>query len=288
MFPIKGFARGKQDYKQEAKRSDEHKYTYHQWIAKYVNDLHAYNAQCGYGGPLDVLTLESVDLASTRVLVEQCGVPLDHIDIVSRNVEFKAVSKKIKTGDLYTGELYDYLLNIRPTGGYDVIIFDFCGVWATQKHCVKRVFDMQLLDECAFITVTCCARNNTRDKSEYQWHDYDKCEDDVREWAKANGYRVAAHHSLFRYESMFCIFFKVIHCKTTMSYKGGIRCKRTAADWLREPLLSSSPPPPLRGGGGDNKEERENRALAIKPTVGKHSKKIGKMLEKQVMRFRVL
>lgn len=270
MFSLRAHHIGKHDYNQNAKRSDANKLAYHQTVANYVKDIQAYNAACKYTEPLEVLTLESTDLASARMLVDECGIPLQHIDMVSRNVRFEKVRKNTKTGDLYTGELYDYLTRIRPLGGYDVCIFDFCGVWANQKECVKRLFDMKLLDECAFLTITCCSRNNTSDKSEYQGHDYDKCEDDVHEWAKDNGYRVADHHPRYVYKNMFCLFFKVIHCKRTMSYAGGVQCEQTAADWLRAPVDVVMP---STRSFNKKTEMKKKQMLKLKTTVGKMRKR---------------
>lgn len=250
MFPIRGIQIGLEDYKQRDKKTDQNKQIYYKCLVAYINDLKSYNrmTQVKNDTPLDYITLESYEMTSAKLFVSETGARIQNIDIISKNVQFTKTKKSVKTGDLFTGELFDYLDDVRPRV-YDVVNFDFCGTWTKQKGCVKKMFQLRLFDECAFLAITCCARNNAKSEHLYQNQDEAECRNDVRKWAWANGYAAEAHHEEFHYNSMFCLFFKVIHLENTMSYQGGIDCKITAHKWLhtsvdipkREPRLSIKP-----------------------------------------------
>lgn len=242
MFPIKGREVGPKDYNQEKKHKDENKKLYHAGLVTHVNDLINYNTLCGSETPIDVITLESKDAASAKIMVQQCGIRLDHIDLVSKNVEFFTTKRNVKTGDLYNGELFNYLNNIRPQV-YDVANFDFSGTWATQKKCVKRVFEDHLMDECSLLAITCSLRGNPGSHSLYQRQDEQQCIHDVKMWAWANGYDAHVAHRPFHYDTMFVVFFKVIHLEFTMNYKDGIDCSITAQEWMRTPIDIEVPTP---------------------------------------------
>lgn len=110
MWPIKSCAVGKQDYNQKNKYTDENKRIYHRGLVFYINDRQAYKAERGDESPTRVLSLESTGMVSMKLMVNDCGIPLEHVDVVSRNARFAPTNKSVKTGVLYFGELYDYLL----------------------------------------------------------------------------------------------------------------------------------------------------------------------------------
>lgn len=240
-FPIRGVQVGEEDYKQNEKDYDENKCLYHQNLVVCINDLDAYNRLCKEFSPMDVLTLEGVGLVSTKAILAGTGIALCHIDIVSKNVKFEITKKNAKTGVLFFGELYDYLMSkdVRPHV-YDIVICDFCATWATQKECVKLLFDKQLLDEVSFLTITCSKRKGVT--SSFQFEDEATCRADIQMWADGNGYEAVASPNLFHYDNMYCLFYKVIHLKSTMNYKDGIRCKVTPYKWLHTPFDIQSPP----------------------------------------------
>lgn len=274
MFPIRGREVGTKDYNQKVKQGDVNKKLYHKALALCVNDLRSYNRLCGVSekDAFDVLTLEGKDAESAKIMVQECGVKLEHMDLVSKNVEFKVTKKNIKTGDLFTGELFNYL-SMRRADTYDVANFDFCGTWATQKYCVRRLFEEHMFDECSFLVVTCSGRGNPGSKSSYQREDEEECIHDVMIWAWSHGYAAHVTHRPFHYGTMYVLFFKVIHLKNTMSYNGGIDCAITAQEWLRTPIDIEVPTPLFNKNQNQKKEK-----LKIVPTVGKKQKKKKRVL----------
>jgi len=241
VFPIRGVQVGKEDYKQNEKHYDENKRLYHQALVVCINDLTAYNKLCKEDSPMDVLTLEGVDLASTKAILKGTNIKLCNIDIVSKNVQFQKIRENVETGVLYHGELEAFLngKEVRPRV-YDVSICDFCATWDTQKQCVRDLFDQHLLDEVSFLAITCSKR--TGKSSLFMFQDEAACRADIAAWAEDNGYSAVASHPVFHYGNMYCIFYKVIHLEKTMNYVDGIKCKTTAFEWLYMPLDITVPP----------------------------------------------
>jgi hypothetical protein len=249
-WPIHAKLVKKSTYNQNGKYEDKNKALYYPVIIMYVKSLQEYHVYYNFEHFPRVLSLEHTGMVSAKVLHQQCGIPIEYFDIVSRDVEFSSDNKN--HGIFYTGELCDFLK--RPEierFRYDVLVLDSCNTWDTLKECLKIIFKRQLIDICSVIMLTCSSRSNTIEHKKRvearngeklpQNNDITICQEDVIRLAKKYGYIAEARHNQFTYGTMYCLFFKVIHEESTMSYDGGIPGPWTADYWARECVVFETP-----------------------------------------------
>lgn len=252
MWSVKATSVGLQSYDQEKKKKDKNKAMYYPALVLYVKSLQSYQRYFNFGRPPRVLSLEDLGMISATRMHQECGIPVEYFDLVSRDVVFSSFPKNKKHGIFYTGELYDFLQQSRITKHrYDVLNLDSCNTWDKLKRCIKLVFERQLMDIVSFLMITCSSRDSStehrKELAERQGEklpqntSVKKCEADVIKYAERYGYAVHANHPEFTYGTMYCLFFKVIHWESTMSYDGGIPGPWTASYWLQEPMVFDTP-----------------------------------------------
>jgi len=251
MWPIRAKPVGPRKYDQDRKKHDKNKEMYYKALCSYTKNLQAYHRYFNFEHPPRVLSLEDTAMISSIRLHQECNIPVEYFDLVSRDVAFSA-SNKNKHGILYTGEMSNLLKQPRiEMHRYDVINFDSCNTWDTFKDCVELLFRRQLVDIVSVIVITCSSRVSSAEHRQKlaerggekmpQHTQIQQCKNDVAEYARAYGYVVCANHHEFSYDSMYCLFFKVVHWESTMSYDGGIPGPWTASYWLQEPMVFDTP-----------------------------------------------
>lgn len=242
LLPIRVTVKPGSTYNHNAKRSDSRKEDANEAVVCYVKDLDQFCSLLkDTAGPENfrALVIDALGLKSTHALVNQCGLRLENVDIVSKDLVFHLQHKNLRTGRLWGDELSEFLKTERIQGKYDILVLDFCGTWGKEiKQCVKEFFRKQLLDGLSVLSITCCFRNNESDWDD-QHHDWMQCQLEVIAMSAKYGYFVRCDHPFFRYDGMFVCLFKVIHRAWTMNYDGGIpaaRDGRVATDWVSEPV----------------------------------------------------
>jgi len=239
-WPIRTVQLEDERYDQASKYTDECKKMYHKAVVVYTRNMQAYvfyyDDEERY---LCMLSLEGRGMVSTKVVHYECDVPLETIDVVSKNIRFVPKTKQTKTGQLFTGELYDFLQqDDLGKERYDIINMDSCNTWSTLKNCVETVFKRRLLKPCAVLIITCSFRGNNTKKEKGLYKAMFNCIDDVTSYGHQYGYKVAAKHDQFNYGTMYCLFFKVIDYQKTMTNPTQ---PWTASHWLNESMKIETP-----------------------------------------------
>ena len=181
------------------------------------------------------LVLDALHCATTTQMVKQCHFPLEWIHIVSYGIAFQK-QRGCKIGALHSGDLYDYLLRIAAADEikFDVLVLDFCRKYEAHEDCLRILFEQQLIDDMALLTVTFCARN--KKGNDYCKQEKLEAANKIAMMAIENGYTVRVYDE-HEHKTMFSLFFKVIHNMGAQKEVGGIKKTkdgRDASNWLFE------------------------------------------------------
>lgn len=190
------------------------------------------------------LVLDGLYLGTTHALVKQNLIPLEHIDIVSKNITMEPATATVETGYLYTGLMSTFLLQELPVHSrrYEIMVLDFCGGWPGENRenirAVQAAFMNNACMDISSMAITFSFRNGPNSPSQYIGQMLDIVRRDVAEIARLNGYSI--HEKEYtKHDSSFSLFYKIICPETAMHKTRHIFQDKNgeyAMDWLMKPL----------------------------------------------------
>ncbi|MBX9637226.1 MAG: hypothetical protein K2Q45_06715 [Nitrosomonas sp.] len=228
----------KHDFQDYAKLFDLFKKSYNKKNCAMAMDLKTFFNTIVSDVKFRCLVIDALYLSSSSALFEEAGILLKDMDIVSKTIEFKPPPKGGRCGQLHTGDLYEFLLDLPIPDSeeerYDVVVLDFCGAGSKNLNCFDILCEKLLIADAAVGSITLSARGGR--KLEYMKQEKLEAQNYMITKAMENGYSIRFYGEL-EYQQMFSLFFKMIHNFGSLHPQGGFKTKdKDASNWLNTPF----------------------------------------------------